>query len=94
MKKIGLIKGLGKFGRVTFPSELRRTLGIKDSESYVEMSIENEAIIIEKCGESKPCAITGKVSDKNKVYIGNIVLSSEGEKILLQQLIDMKKQIE
>ncbi|MDG0032503.1 AbrB/MazE/SpoVT family DNA-binding domain-containing protein [Priestia sp. Y58] len=94
MKKIGLIKGLGKFGRITFPSELRRSLGIKGSESHVEMSIENEAIIIGKCGESKPCAITGKVSDKNKVYLGNIVLSSEGEKILLQQLIDMKKQIE
>ncbi|MEH7342257.1 hypothetical protein [Priestia megaterium] len=56
--------------------------------------MENEAIIIEKCGESKPCAITGKVSDKNKVYIGNIVLSSEGEKILLQQLIDIEKTIE
>ncbi|MEH7683510.1 hypothetical protein [Priestia megaterium] len=38
--------------------------------------------------------MTGKVSDKNKVYIGNIVLSSEGEKILLQQLIDIEKPIE
>lgn len=83
MKKIGLIKGLGKFGCVIFFSELWWILGIKGSESYVEMFIENEVIIIEKCGESKFCVIIGKVSDKNKVYIGNIVLSLEGEKILL-----------
>ncbi|MGV7002160.1 AbrB/MazE/SpoVT family DNA-binding domain-containing protein [Priestia megaterium] len=90
MKKIGIVKGLGKFGRITFPSEVRKTLEIKVSESYVKMFIENEAIIIEKFGESKPCAITGKVSAENKVYIGNIVLSSEGEKILLNHLINLK----
>ena len=47
---------------------------------------EGEAIILEKYRIGWACAVTGEISNNNKVYEGDIVLSPEGVKRLYSQL--------
>lgn len=86
MKTTGIVRKLDTLGRVTIPNELRKILGIENGKSHIEIFVDGETIIFKKYRVGRACAITGKVSNENKVYEGNIILSPEGEEKLFKQL--------
>lgn len=90
MKTTGIIRKVDELGRVTLPHELRKILGIEEHKTHLEIFTEGEAIILEKYRIGRACAVTGKVSNENKVFEGNVVLSPEGVDILLKQLMNEK----
>jgi len=86
MKTTGILRKVDELGRVTLPHELRKILGIEERKTHLEIFTEGEAIILEKYRIGWACAVTGEISNNNKVYEGDIVLSPEGVKRLYSQL--------
>ncbi|MCY7773472.1 AbrB/MazE/SpoVT family DNA-binding domain-containing protein [Bacillus haynesii] len=86
MKSTGIVRQVDELGRIVIPKELRRVLNITDKDP-MEIFVEDEKIILRKYKQSKACVITGEVSDQNMTLSGGIVLSIEGAKILLEDLI-------
>ncbi|WP_377520398.1 hypothetical protein [Priestia megaterium] len=66
--------------------ELCKAEGGDSNKTYVEIFVEDEQIIIQKYRIDGECAVTGEISNNNKVYEGNIVLNPEGIKRLCSQL--------
>ncbi|MER1957893.1 MAG: AbrB/MazE/SpoVT family DNA-binding domain-containing protein [Solibacillus sp.] len=89
MKSTGIVRKVDELGRVVLPIELRRTLGIAEKDP-IEIFIEDEKIILKKYKADMTCAVTGEVSDDNKV-INGIILSVEGARQLLPKLQGMVK---
>ncbi|MCG1010916.1 AbrB/MazE/SpoVT family DNA-binding domain-containing protein [Salinicoccus sp. ID82-1] len=86
MKSTGIVRKVDELGRVVVPIELRRTLDIEIRDS-LEVYTEGDAIILKKYAPELTCAVTGKVSKDNMVLAdGNLVLSTEGARILLEQI--------
>ncbi|MBD1381097.1 AbrB/MazE/SpoVT family DNA-binding domain-containing protein [Metabacillus arenae] len=85
MKSTGIVRKVDELGRVVLPVELRRTLDL-DIKDPVEIFVEVDKIILKKYKPYKACAVTGEVSDKNKMYPGGIILSPEGAELLLQEI--------
>jgi len=84
MKSTGHVRKVDELGRIVIPKELRRNLGFEYKDP-IEMYVQEEQIILRK--HQKPCLVTGEITSENKVYAnGSIVLSPNGEKILLQLL--------
>lgn len=89
MKSTGIVRKVDELGRVVLPIELRRTLGIAEKDP-IEIFIEDDKIILKKYKADMTCAVTGEVSDDNKV-INGIILSVEGARQLLPKLQGMVK---
>lgn len=85
MKSTGIVRRVDELGRVVIPNELRKTRDIKFKDS-IEIFVEEDRIILQKYQASNTCAITGEVTNKNKIYPGDINLSPKGAEILLEEL--------
>lgn len=86
MKSTGITRKVDELGRVVVPIELRRTLGIEIRDP-LEVYTEGDAIILKKYAPQLTCAVTGEVSKDNMILAdGNLVLSPEGARILLEQI--------
>ena len=85
MKSTGVVRKVDELGRIVLPKELRRTFNINEKDP-IEIFVENDRIILQKYKPFMECAVTGDVSEKNKVYAGKIVLSPEGVEQLKREL--------
>lgn len=91
MKSTGIVRKVDELGRVVIPIELRRTLEI-DLKDPVEIFTEDDSVILKKYSSNMTCSITGAISPNNKSYAnGKFTLSSEGAKILLEELKNLSK---
>jgi AbrB family transcriptional regulator, transcriptional pleiotropic regulator of transition state genes len=90
MKDIDTGKKNDELGRIKIPHELCKVLETEKNQK-VEIFIEGETIVLRRSKDNLTCAVTGKISNENKVYENNIVLSPEGEEILFKQLLKKKK---
>lgn len=78
-------------GRITLPSELLEKFQIK-KDDVVEVTNNNQYILIKKYQPEYVCAITGKITDKGS-WIGNAFISNEGIQKILDK-IDTQKENE
>lgn len=86
MKSTGIVRKVDELGRVVVPIDIRRNLGIEVRDP-LEVYTEGDAIILKKYEPQMACAITGEVSPDNMVLAdGNLILSPEGAKILMEQI--------
>lgn len=86
MKSTGIIRKVDELGRVVLPSELRKTLDIKDKDP-VEVFIDNDKIILQKYEPNNACLITGEVKDDNvRLAGGKLILSKEGAEQLINEI--------
>lgn len=91
MKSTGMVRKLDKLGRIVLPKRLREMLEINENDS-LEVFVEKDRVIYQKYKPNMECVITGKVSDENKIYAGNIILSPEGAKALKKEIQSQKEQ--
>ncbi|WP_240377901.1 AbrB/MazE/SpoVT family DNA-binding domain-containing protein [Bacillus piscicola] len=88
MKTTGIVRKVDELGRVVIPIELRRTLEIAVKDP-LEISVDDERIILTKYKPRRACQITGESSDQNlSLADGKVILSPEGAKILMRELED------
>ena len=88
MKSTGIVRKTDGLGRVVIPIELRRALGINDKDP-IAIFVDDDEIILEKYKSNVACAITGEVTEENKVFgNGKIVLSKEGINILKREFFE------
>lgn len=66
-KATGIVRGIDNLGRITIPMELRRTLGIKTTDS-IEIFVNGDGIMLRKyepactfCGKFKAHPFKGKL---------------------------------
>lgn len=86
MKSTGITRALDGLGRIVIPSELRRTLGLKENDP-MEIFTEDDRIIIRKYRNKNECIVTGEVKDDNiSMYDGKLVISKEGASQLIEKL--------
>lgn len=86
VKSTGIVRKVDELGRVVIPIELRRTLGIAQKDS-LEIYVDEDKIILKKYAPNMTCSITGTVSDDNLSLLdGNLVLSPEGAKQLIDEI--------
>ncbi len=86
MKSTGIVRKVDELGRVVIPIELRRTLGI-DQKDALEIYVDDDKIILKKYMPNMTCSVTGEVSDENyRLNDGNLILSKEGAKILIEEI--------
>ncbi|MDQ0482684.1 AbrB/MazE/SpoVT family DNA-binding domain-containing protein [Guptibacillus hwajinpoensis] len=86
MKSTGILRRVDQLGRIVIPIELRRVLGIETTDA-LEIFVENDAVILKKYTPRMTCQVTGDVSSRNiSLAGGNIVLSPEAAKEVLEQL--------
>lgn len=50
--KIQIIRKIDKLGRIVIPKDVRSSLNIEDNND-IEITIENDAIILKKAGEAR-----------------------------------------
>ncbi|MCY7780175.1 AbrB/MazE/SpoVT family DNA-binding domain-containing protein [Bacillus haynesii] len=86
MKSATIVRKVDDLGRVVLPRSIRRILELNGNDP-VEYFVEGENIIIRKYLKDQMCVVTGEMSDKNVTVSGGIVLSPEGARILLQDLL-------
>ncbi len=48
MRAIGCVRQIDKLGRLVLPSDIRKSLNIKDGVDSVEFFVDNDSIIIKK----------------------------------------------
>lgn len=48
MRAIGCVRQIDKLGRLVLPSDIRKSLNIKDGVDAVEFFVDNDSIIIKK----------------------------------------------
>lgn len=86
LKSTGIVRKVDDLGRIVIPIELRRVLDI-DVKDAVEIFVDEELIVLKKYSANMSCAITGDVTNENKVYLnGKLVLSPEGADLLLKEI--------
>jgi AbrB family transcriptional regulator, transcriptional pleiotropic regulator of transition state genes len=85
MKSTSIVRKVDKLGRVVLPIELRRALGI-DHKDSIEMFVEGKQLIFKKYIPQGACVVTGEVTPRNKEYVGGLVLSPLGAKILFNEI--------
>ncbi|MDO6657476.1 AbrB/MazE/SpoVT family DNA-binding domain-containing protein [Anaerobacillus sp. 1_MG-2023] len=87
MKSTGIVRKTDGLGRVVIPIELRKALGIEEKDP-IAIFVDDDKIILEKYKSNLACAITGEVSEENKLFgNGKLVLSKEGINILKRELL-------
>ncbi|MGO0175202.1 AbrB/MazE/SpoVT family DNA-binding domain-containing protein [Bacillus sp. (in: firmicutes)] len=89
MKSTGIVRKVDELGRIVLPKELRRILKINERDP-MEIFVEDEKIVLRKYWKNETCIITGEVSDQNMTLSGGIVLSPEGARILLEDLLALR----
>lgn len=77
-------------GRITLPSELCEKFNIK-KDDVVEVTNNNEYILIKKYQPEFVCVITGKITDQG-MKVGNSFISEDGIKLILETLEEEKKE--
>jgi len=85
MKSTGIVRKVDELGRIVIPMELRKSLDIQIKDP-IEIFVEDQRIILQKYQPANVCAITGEVTNDNKIYPGDIILSPKGAEILFEQL--------
>ncbi|HEO2443882.1 AbrB/MazE/SpoVT family DNA-binding domain-containing protein [Bacillus subtilis] len=89
MKSTGIVRKVDELGRIVLPKELRRILKINERDP-IEIFVEDEKVVLRKYWQNETCIITGEVSDQNMTLSGGIVLSPEGARILLEDLLALR----
>jgi len=85
LKSTGLVRTLDQLGRLVIPKELRKTLLINGNDR-LEISIEDDQIILKKYSSDRSCFITGERLGSNVEYAPGLVLSPKGAETLLNEL--------
>jgi AbrB family transcriptional regulator, transcriptional pleiotropic regulator of transition state genes len=81
-----LVRKVDRLGRIGIPVELRREMNIEMYDD-IEIFLEDDFVILKKFHVSRPCMITGQVSERNLDFAdGKIVLSPEGVRMMLKEL--------
>ncbi|QDP41400.1 AbrB/MazE/SpoVT family DNA-binding domain-containing protein [Radiobacillus deserti] len=86
MRSTGIVRRVDQLGRVVLPKELRASFQIEERDP-LEIFTEEDKIILRKYESNLACAITGEISNENKVFCnGKLVLSPEGIELLKNEL--------
>ncbi|PGA90700.1 AbrB/MazE/SpoVT family DNA-binding domain-containing protein [Bacillus toyonensis] len=86
MKSTGIVRKVDPLGRIVIPRKTRRTLDIHEKDA-IEIFVEEERIILQKYKSDGTCLVTGEISSQNiKLADGQLTLSPEGAKQLLEEL--------
>jgi AbrB family transcriptional regulator, transcriptional pleiotropic regulator of transition state genes len=86
MRSTGIVRKVDELGRIVIPKELRKVLAIHEKDP-MEIFVEDDIIILQKYKPEAACDVTGDISSRNQTYgNGQITLSPEGAKALLQEL--------
>ena len=85
MKSTGIVRKIDELGRVVIPKELRKVLSIQEKDP-VEIFVDDNQIILQKCKPYNECIITGQVSPQNREYAKGIILSPRGAEILKHEI--------
>ncbi|OTW86406.1 AbrB family transcriptional regulator [Bacillus thuringiensis serovar cameroun] len=89
MKNTGIARKIDDLGRVVVPKELRNTLGLSEG-TPLEIHVDGGNVVLKK--QENICVVTGEVSDNNlELFGGQIVVSKEGAKLLLDTLTNRSK---
>lgn len=89
MKSTGIVRRVDELGRVVLPKELRTVFKINERDP-IEIFVEGEKKVLRKYRHEKACVITGEVSDQNMTLSGDVVLSQEGARLLLEDLLALR----
>ncbi|MCC9089731.1 MULTISPECIES: AbrB/MazE/SpoVT family DNA-binding domain-containing protein [Bacillus] len=87
------VRHIDKFGRVVLPTNIRKRLKIRPQD-FIEIYLEEGQIVMKPYWQDKPCIVTGQVTCSNKVLSGGLVISPEGARLLLQDLLALRLQKE
>lgn len=87
------VRHIDKFGRVVLPTDIRKQLKIRPQD-FIEIYQEEGRIVIKPYWQDKPCIVTGQVTCSNKALSGGVVVSPEGARLLLQDLLALRLQKE
>ncbi|MCY7494414.1 AbrB/MazE/SpoVT family DNA-binding domain-containing protein [Bacillus safensis] len=87
------VKYIDKFGRIVLPTDMRKRLNIHPQD-FMEIYREGDQIVMKPYWKDKPCIVTGQVTCSNKVLSGGVVISPEGARLLLQDLLALRLQKE
>lgn len=85
MKNTRIVRKLDPLGRIVMPITLRKSLEIHENDE-MEISVENDQLVLKKYKPSHACFITKEVKKENKEYAPGLFLSPEGAEILYYQL--------
>ncbi|MBR6395603.1 MAG: AbrB/MazE/SpoVT family DNA-binding domain-containing protein [Lachnospiraceae bacterium] len=77
MKSTGIVRRLDDLGRITLPSELRKTMGVTDRDQ-LEIYVEGDKVVLEKYEPS--CVFLG-IKDELKEYHGYKVSKQAAEEL-------------
>ncbi|MGE6632005.1 AbrB/MazE/SpoVT family DNA-binding domain-containing protein [Bacillus sp. NPDC077027] len=89
MEREEVIRKIDKFGRVVLPTEIRKRLKIKPQD-FIEIFVEEDQIVLQPYWKEKACVVTGNVTNDNKVLSGGVIISPEGARLLLQDLLALR----
>lgn len=88
MQATGIVRKVDTLGRIVVPMNTRRAFDIEIKDP-LEVYAEGDSIVLKKYVPELTCDITGEVSADNMVLAdGNITLSKEGARILLELIED------
>lgn len=69
MKSIGIVRKIDKLGRIVLPVELRKTLGIAESDD-IEISVDGDKIVLRK--HEEVCIFCGSEEDVTDFHGKNV----------------------
>lgn len=70
MKSTGIVRSLDSLGRIVIPIELRKTLGIGDSEP-MEIFVDGEDVVLKKYQPG--CNLCGSIEGKMSFFYGKTI---------------------
>lgn len=86
MKNGAMVRNIDNLGRVLIPKETRREMNIKPQDP-MEILVDDDKVVVRKYQDRHACQVTGEISDQNfHLADGNIVLSPEGAKKLIEEI--------
>ena len=89
MKPFGKLLNVSSDFKIRLPKTLLKLLSIRPG-SYIHISVrDNESLIIRKA--TAYCIVTGKLSDDYDIFFNKLVISREGQEILLRELNEQTK---
>ncbi|GAF13795.1 transition state regulatory protein AbrB [Bacillus sp. JCM 19046] len=86
MASTGITRKLDNLGRIVMPKEMRDMLHIYE-KTPLEIFVEEDKIILQRYQPEMACILTGEISPDNLLIgDGEIVLSKEGAKLLMEEI--------